>query len=498
VPLASSSCPSGHGSSESDPWIGLEQWLKEGGQLGSTPPAKVASTEEDAGRKRITNGCKVYYSMRKGDKVHFTLLRDITDSSFHVNWDATGAAPVVLLAWKTHGTPYVDVGGRGQRYDERIQDLLLNDDIDYKTKRKTTMGTGNFDFFHCGATCSGYWAAGHNDEDLYITLDTQFTGGAQTQFKGWYQFTFYENKGKMNSDQFKAIYDMFVKVCQPYRNNTATPAGEWGGTMTLRSYLITHPADPDEMPYCWWQRKGMDKTAMEGTLTQTGIAGTCAQIDNIPCDDGGNVADVLLVGYGLRGPIPQADLAALNKATKIHLGQNRLSGPIPNSFEQHTHLIELDLNHNMLNGKIPCFGGDPLLDLILSFNLFDGTVPTCLGDISKLEHLKLTGNSLTGGIPTELSKLPNLATLALNKNMLTGNIPDIICRSTSPLELLDVSMNRLSGPLNNKCLENLLRLKVFDVAYNQFTGSLPVVKADLKRLLEIDLSHNFLVGEFKN
>jgi len=152
----------------------------------------------------------------------------------------------------------------------------------------------------------------------------------------------------------------------------------------------------------------------------------------------------------------------------------------------------------MLNGKIPCFGGDPLLDLILSFNLFDGTVPTCLGDISKLEHLKLTGNSLTGGIPTELSKLPNLATLALNKNMLTGNIPDIICRSTSPLELLDVSMNRLSGPLNNKCLENLLRLKVFDVAYNQFTGSLPVVKADLKRLLEIDLSHNFLVGEFKN
>jgi len=60
-----------------------------------------------------------------------------------------------------------------------------------------------------------------------------------------------------------------------------------------------------------------------------------------------------------------------------------------------------------------------------------GTLPTQLGSLTKLVHLRLPGNRLTGAIPTQLGSLAKLRTLALFGNTLTGCIPNMLWNATT-------------------------------------------------------------------
>jgi len=61
-------------------------------------------------------------------------------------------------------------------------------------------------------------------------------------------------------------------------------------------------------------------------------------------------------------------------------------------------------------------------------NLFTGTVPAYLADMSNLQYLKLMDNpSLEGTIPTELANLSSLKELDISNTNLTGAIPSDVC-----------------------------------------------------------------------
>jgi Leucine-rich repeat (LRR) protein len=89
------------------------------------------------------------------------------------------------------------------------------------------------------------------------------------------------------------------------------------------------------------------------------------------------------------------------------------------------HVTILNIQNNGLSGSIPTELGNlsRLGVLYLSRNQLSGSIPTELGNLSRLEELYLSENQLSGSIPAELGNLSNLNRLYLGSNELCGNIP---------------------------------------------------------------------------
>jgi len=82
-----------------------------------------------------------------------------------------------------------------------------------------------------------------------------------------------------------------------------------------------------------------------------------------------------------------------------------------------------------------------------------GVLPTSLGSLTDLEHVRISATNVYGEIPEELGYLPLLQNLTLSENKLTGEIPS--------------SFSDLSNLVN------------FKVAYNDLTGKIPLLSSTL-------------------
>jgi hypothetical protein len=102
---------------------------------------------------------------------------------------------------------------------------------------------------------------------------------------------------------------------------------------------------------------------------------------------------------------------------------NNLSGSIPRQLSHLSQLNELDLSQN---------------------DFTDG-IPPAPGNRTQHKTLNLSTNFVTGPIRSELNEASSLALPDLSHNALTGEVPSIL--SGSPLEILEVSYNKLSGVL---------------------------------------------------
>ncbi|KAK9162273.1 hypothetical protein Syun_003175 [Stephania yunnanensis] len=80
----------------------------------------------------------------------------------------------------------------------------------------------------------------------------------------------------------------------------------------------------------------------------------------------------------------------------------------------------------------------------LSNNLFDGEIPTSIGDYKLLMSLNLSHNSLVGKIPSSLANLTQLESLDLSNNDLVGRSLQELTSLTF-LSVLNVSWNHLIG-----------------------------------------------------
>ena len=100
-----------------------------------------------------------------------------------------------------------------------------------------------------------------------------------------------------------------------------------------------------------------------------------------------------------------------------------------------------------------------------------GTVPAVLGDLDKLEVLKLPRNLLYGTIPEKLSELESLKTLNLSRNSLSRTVPASFSELTN-LVTLNLSHNRLSGPMPAS-FSGLASLVTLNLSHNRLTGQIP-------------------------
>ena len=167
---------------------------------------------------------------------------------------------------------------------------------------------------------------------------------------------------------------------------------------------------------------------------------------SVALDSDGRVQYLTLGGNQLSGSIP--DLSGLTHLTSLHLRNNALRGPIPDSLGDLTRLQSLWLDRNQLSGEIPASLGNltNLTHGYLHENQLSGTIPDSLGNLASLTHLYLGENQLSGTIPDSLGNLANLQELILCDNQLSGRLPTSL-GDLANLTALDISENNLDGPI---------------------------------------------------
>eukprot|EP00257_Ricinus_communis_P004434 XP_002517648.2 protein TOO MANY MOUTHS [Ricinus communis] len=132
--------------------------------------------------------------------------------------------------------------------------------------------------------------------------------------------------------------------------------------------------------------------------------------------------------------------------------------------------------------------GSTLQTLVLRENGHVGSIPSELGNLTRLKVLDLHKNRLNSSIPVSLGRLVGLRSLDLSGNILTGSIPSL---SFPVLNVMDLSRNFLTGPIPSSLgsCQSLLKL---DFSHNRFTGSIPDSFSGLRELILMDLSYNHL------
>ncbi|XP_076920772.1 receptor-like protein EIX2 [Bidens hawaiensis] len=202
----------------------------------------------------------------------------------------------------------------------------------------------------------------------------------------------------------------------------------------------------------------------------------------------------------------------VSEARVLDLGNNNLSGVIPECWDAWPSLI-LDLAHNNLFGNIPrCFNNFSVLSVmetnsIIKYSFYaiyddwssfaseslvtkgrEDTYGTILGLVMLLD---LSSNNFSGHIPNELMALKKLKFFNLSRNQLTGWIPEKI-GDMKTLESLDLSQNKLSGELPMS-LAKLNSLSSFNVSYNNLIGKIPT-STQIQSLNESSFFGNKLCG----
>ncbi|OMO76617.1 hypothetical protein COLO4_25512 [Corchorus olitorius] len=215
-----------------------------------------------------------------------------------------------------------------------------------------------------------------------------------------------------------------------------------------------------------------------------------------------------------QGKIPAFDLELLQR---LALNDNQLEGLLPRSLANCTSLIFLDVSNNKLNDTFPHWLGmlPKLQLLVLRSNRFhgslelDGAIAPSNSFLS-LEIIDLSGNMFTGTLPTDLLNLtamkheraPCKWPCQDNPNLYLSYVEIIIKRLQLKLKVgaeitgftfLDFSNNQFYGGIP-EVLGELGSLLVLNLSYNNLNGSIPPTFGHMAALESLDLSSNKLGG----
>ena len=96
------------------------------------------------------------------------------------------------------------------------------------------------------------------------------------------------------------------------------------------------------------------------------------------------------------GTIPPS-IGQLQNLAHLDMNQNQLSGSLPLSVEDLIpSLLILNLRSNQLSGSLPIFTeSSPLTNVIVSYNNFEGRIPSSLCSLSKINEVRMAGNKFT-------------------------------------------------------------------------------------------------------
>lgn len=133
-----------------------------------------------------------------------------------------------------------------------------------------------------------------------------------------------------------------------------------------------------------------------------------------------------------------------------------------------------------------------LVEITFQYMELYSIIPANIGDLDRLQIIRLTGNQLKGEIPNSILNLPNIQVLKLNSNSLIGNIPDSIGLLID-LDTLWLNNNQLSGGIPQRIfsLDGLQDLRLDN---NDLDGSISENLGDLSSIQYLRLDNNNLSG----
>jgi len=142
---------------------------------------------------------------------------------------------------------------------------------------------------------------------------------------------------------------------------------------------------------------------------------------------------------------------------------------------------------------ISCIAGD-VTEIDLSGRNLEGTLPKGIGQIKSLTSISLASNRYGGTVPTTWASFPLLKTLDLSENVLEGTLPVMASESVKYYLL---GYNRFSGMLPKDFAKNGANMIIYDVGFNELTGTIPNLDNKFPLLEELDLSNNMINGKLE-
>ncbi|KAF5957667.1 hypothetical protein HYC85_004892 [Camellia sinensis] len=139
---------------------------------------------------------------------------------------------------------------------------------------------------------------------------------------------------------------------------------------------------------------------------------------------------------------------------------------------------------------ISCFG-DRVTGIDLSGSEISGGMFGNFSAFTALTHLNLSGNTISGEIPADLGRCQNLKFLNLSHNLIAG---ELNLTGLNKLEVLDVSLNRISGGIQLTFPGICDSLVLANLSTNSFTGSVFYHFDSCWNLQFLDLSANNFSG----
>nr|XP_009795425.1 PREDICTED: LRR receptor-like serine/threonine-protein kinase RPK2 isoform X2 [Nicotiana sylvestris] len=155
----------------------------------------------------------------------------------------------------------------------------------------------------------------------------------------------------------------------------------------------------------------------------------------------------------------------LQRLEVLDVSRNSLYGPIPPQLGNCLNLSILVLS-NLFNLHREL----PFDDALGELNFFEGSIPSVITMLPKLEVLWAPGANLRGHFPNEWGHCDSLKVVNLAQNFFVGKISGLFVRCHG-LFFLNISSNRLSGNLDKKLPVPCMTL--FDISKNLMSGPIP-------------------------
>ncbi|XP_024015689.1 probable leucine-rich repeat receptor-like serine/threonine-protein kinase At3g14840 [Eutrema salsugineum] len=209
------------------------------------------------------------------------------------------------------------------------------------------------------------------------------------------------------------------------------------------------------------------------------------------------LVNVSLLGNRINGPIPK-EIANITTLSSLVLEYNQISGELPPELGNLPNIQRLLLSSNFLSGEIPSTFSKltTLTDFRISDNQFTGTIPDFIQNWTKLEKLVIQASGLVGPIPSTISPLRNLTDLRISD--LSGpESPFPPLQNMTSMKNLVLRNCNLTGELP-AYLGPITTLKLLDVSFNKLSGPVPVEYSALSNVDNIYFTSNMLNGSVPN
>ncbi|KAL5138355.1 Receptor-like protein EIX2 [Glycine soja] len=262
--------------------------------------------------------------------------------------------------------------------------------------------------------------------------------------------------------------------------------------LTSLIYLDLSENNLDSVPSWLGELKGLqylylsgnDLKHIEGSLAS--FLGNCCHLHSLDMSSNNLKGDAL--GVYIRSGCIRYDLMQLD------LSHNEFNDSLPPWLGQLENLSDLYIHDSNLVGNLPCDMITKLINLkklVLSNNNLNGCLPNCIGQLLNLNTLILSSNHFHGVIPRSLEQLVSLKSLDLSRNSLNGTIPQNIgqLKNLITLYLFD---NNLHGNIPYS-LGQLLNLQNFDMSLNHLESSVSDIRWP-KQLVCLNLTNNNITG----